>query len=219
MELQEVLETRQSIRRYKETDVPEADIRQMVDAARLAPSGKNLQNWHFIAIKNRQLKEDIVSAIGKHNTMMADEMEKLDMDKAARFRQFFKAATAFVVNAPVMILVYSTAYVPSGYKEYQLLGKDKEMLRYLAGDSNPGMQSLGAAIENLNLKAVDLGYGTCWLTSPNYAAREIEKVIKKEIGFEKEGYFLAALLTLGVPEENQKSPGRKTIDEIYTFVE
>ena len=219
MELQKVLEARQSIRRYKDSPVPQEHIRQMIDAARLAPSGKNLQNWHFIAIKNQQLKEKVVNAIGAQNSMMAGKIEEIDVEKAQRFRQFFKGATSFIAKAPLVLLVYTTTYVPSGYGEYQLLGADEEILRYLAGDANPAMQSLGAAIENLNLKAVDLGYGTCWLTSPNYAARQIEKVIKKEIGFEKDGYFFAALLTLGVAEENQKSPGRKSIEEIYTYIE
>lgn len=219
MELQSVLESRHSIRRYKNIEVPEQDIRQMVDAARLAPSGKNLQSWHFIAIRNQRLKGKIVDAIGKRNSEVADKIEPTDSVRAQRFRNYFKNATSFVLEAPVVILVYSTTYVPSGYEEYKILNADEKILRYLSGDSNPGMQSLGAAIENLNLKAVDLGYGTCWLTSPNYAAREIQKAIMEETGFEKEGYFLAALLTLGVPEETPKGPKKKSIDEIYTYIE
>lgn len=219
MELQKVLESRQSIRRYKDREVPQEHIREIVDAARLAPSGKNLQNWHFIAIKNQNLKEMVVDAIRTQNSKIADQLEATDIERAQKFRQFFKSATSFIIKAPVVLLVYSTTYVPSGYAEYQMLNADQKMLCYLAGDVNPAMQSLGAAIENLSLKAVDLGYGTCWLTSPNYAAREIEAVIRKETGFEKEGYFLAALLTLGVPEENQKSPGRKSIEEIYNYIE
>jgi nitroreductase len=50
-EFSELIKRRQSVRRYKEDAVPTEDIVKMVEAARLAPSGKNLQNWHYIAIR------------------------------------------------------------------------------------------------------------------------------------------------------------------------
>jgi nitroreductase len=81
------------------------------------------------------------------------------------------------------------------------------------------MQSLGAAIEHLYLRAVDMGYGCCWLTSANYAADSIEKLVRTEVGFDDETYYMAALFALGVTEGEPKSPGRKPLDEIYTLVE
>ena len=63
--------------------------------------------------------------------------------------------------------------------------------------TNPGMQSIGAAMENMALEAVNLHYGSCWLTSANYAAAEIEALLKKRIGFEKEGYAKDYLLIDG----------------------
>ena len=80
------------------------------------------------------------------------------------------------------------------------------------------MQSLGAALENFTLTAIDLGYGSCWLTSANYVAAEIEALLKTEAGFEKEGFYMAAMMALGVPEDNPKSPPKKPLEEIYTFI-
>lgn len=37
--------TRRSIRKYKQDEIPEAIVRQMIQAAALAPSGKNRQPW------------------------------------------------------------------------------------------------------------------------------------------------------------------------------
>jgi nitroreductase len=81
------------------------------------------------------------------------------------------------------------------------------------------MQSLGAALENFTLKAIDLGYGSCLLTSANYAAAEIEELLKKEAGFEKEDYYMASMIALGIPEDGQKSPNKKPVDQILTYLE
>jgi hypothetical protein len=84
--------------------------------------------------------------------------------------------------------------------------------------ANPGMQSLGAAIENLTLRTFDLGYGCCWLTSANYAAVAIEDLMREEAGFDREGWYLGALLTLGVPAPGDKSPDKKPLSDICTIL-
>ena len=65
------------------------------------------------------------------------------------------------------------------------------------------------------LAASALGYGGCWMTSPNYAAKEISDFI----GFQKEGYYYVAMVPLGVPEGEIKSPPRKDIEEVMTIIE
>ncbi len=219
MELQEVLYTRQSIRHYKDGDVPEEDIIKMVKAAGTAPSGKNVQNWHFIAIKNKDLMDKISDTIVAKNEEIALEIDKKDSERGAKFRKFVKNFTLFFLKAPVLVVVYTANYYPSGYHELTFMDAPKKATDDILLRRNPGMQSLGAAIENFTLSAIDLGYGTCWLTSANYAAAEIEQLLRDEIGFEKEGYFMAAMLTLGVPQDNPKSPKKKELAEIYTFVE
>ncbi len=219
MELQEVLIRRQSIRHYKEGDIPEAHIKEIVRAAGTAPSGKNIQNWHFICIKNQTLIHKIAETIQKKNEEVSLEMDKKDPEKGNRFRKFVKNLTLFFLQAPVLTVVFTTTYYPSGYHEMTFAEYPKESTDDLVYLRSPGMQSLGAALENFTLKAIDLGYGTCWLTSANYAAREIEDLLKNEIGFEKEGYFMGALMSLGISEDNPKSPGKKPLEEIYTYIE
>lgn len=82
------------------------------------------------------------------------------------------------------------------------------------------MQNIGAAMENMTLQAVELGYGSCWMTGQNYAADEIEQVIERQTGFQKkEGSFLACMLVLGVPQGEAKSPTKKPLTEVCTFVD
>ncbi|HUM55908.1 MAG TPA: nitroreductase family protein [Bacillota bacterium] len=216
MELKEIINKRQSIRKYKEGAIPDRDIKEIIEAAGKAPSGKNIQNWHFAVIKGQDMKDDIAAIITEKNESIALEMEKNDKLKADRFRKFCKNFTVFFTKAAVLTVVYSTFYKPSGFLEYESIGIDPT--GELVTKRNPGMQSLGAALENFTLKAIDMGYGSCWLTSANYASNEIEEYIKNKTGFEKEGFFMSALMSLGIPEENQKSPSKKDIDEICTFL-
>ena len=59
MEFYEVINTRRSIRNYKETPVPEESLDRIIEAVRVSPSGSNRQPWKFIFVKNSELKSKI----------------------------------------------------------------------------------------------------------------------------------------------------------------
>lgn len=217
MEFKDVIYKRQSIRKFTEQDVSQEDLEAILDAGRVAPSGKNSQNWHFVVIRDRGMKEKIGQAILDKNELIAKKMDVKDPEKGLRFRKLAKNFSLFFIDAPVLIVVYATVYHCVGYYEYLFAEFPQEDIDKLSR-SDPGMQNIGAAVENMVLAANDLGYGCCWMTGQNYAADEIVEVIKKETGFEKEGYFLACLLPIGVPQEGAKSPGRKELSEICTFL-
>ena len=61
MNVKEAIEKRKSVRKFKKKEVPDKIIKEVIDAARLAPSGHNLQPWHFVVVKNLlKLKEQKV---------------------------------------------------------------------------------------------------------------------------------------------------------------
>lgn len=217
MEFMELVTKRQSIRKFTPQDVPMEDLLQMVDAARCAPSGKNIQNWHFVITKNKDLFEKIGDAILEKNRLIAEKMKQVDEEKSNRFEKFAKNFTLFYKNAPALVLVFACDYFPSGYPEMNLIGSSKYETEKLFW-RNPGMQNIGAAMENFTLRCVELGYGSCWMTSQNYAADEIELILKQEHGFEMDNFHLAAMLAVGVPQEQQKSPAKKNLEEIYTII-
>ncbi len=81
---------------------------------------------------------------------------------------------------------------------------------------SPGIQNIGAAMQNLQLAAASMGYGGCWMTGCNYAARQIEDIV----GFEKEGYYLACMTPIGVPESaTHTSPPRNPIEDVMTIID
>jgi len=64
MEFYEVIRTRRSIRSYKADHVPEASLRRVLEAARIAPSGSNRQPWRFYVVKTPEKKRRVVQACG-----------------------------------------------------------------------------------------------------------------------------------------------------------
>lgn len=55
----EVVARRRSVRRYKTTPVPDAHLRLILDAGRLAPDSSNRQPWRFLVVKDRTRIERI----------------------------------------------------------------------------------------------------------------------------------------------------------------
>lgn len=62
MKVLDVIQKRRSVRKYKEDPIPEKAFMRVLEAARLAPSGKNFQPWKFIIVKDKALKEKLAQA-------------------------------------------------------------------------------------------------------------------------------------------------------------
>jgi nitroreductase len=62
MKVLEAIQKRRSVRKYKENPIPEEALLRVLEAARLAPSGKNFQPWKFIIVKDKALKEKLARA-------------------------------------------------------------------------------------------------------------------------------------------------------------
>ncbi len=57
MTVEEIVKTRRSIRKYKDTPVPKELIEQVLKAGMAAPSSKNRQPWKFLVVSG-QAKDD-----------------------------------------------------------------------------------------------------------------------------------------------------------------
>ncbi len=211
MEALDFIYKRHSVRKFKVGEVPNEDIRKIIQAATRAPSGKNRQNWHFVVVKNREIIEKMSKAIENKGKAL---VEGLPEEKSRDFLKFLPFYS-FFTKAPVTVLVFAGPYPTTGADLLRAKNAPEEEVAELE-KHNPGIQNVAAAMENLLLAAANLGYGTCWMTGPNFAAKEIQEAV----GFEKEGYYLAAMTPLGVPEEKELwSPERKPLDEVLDIIE
>lgn len=59
MDFFEVVLNRRSVRRFKDMEIPEEIINQILTAGIWAPSGRDNQPWRFAVIRDRELKSEI----------------------------------------------------------------------------------------------------------------------------------------------------------------
>ena len=67
MDIFQVIGDRRSIRKYKETPVESEKIEQVLNAARLAPSWKNLQCWRFLVLTDPERRASLLQAFPDDN--------------------------------------------------------------------------------------------------------------------------------------------------------
>lgn len=155
----EAIKERRSIRKFKPDPVPPEAIKQILEAARLAPSGSNRQPWRFIVITDVEEKK---------------KLSKICLDQA------------FVEEAPVVFVCCAdlNAYAQASRKKRNQEFIDAGVVKYLSGvfadlkyrelaanlpDGDLEEYSAKAfantyiAIEHMVLTATELGLGTCWV--------------------------------------------------------
>ena len=169
--------SRRSIRKYTAEAVADADLQQIIESARLAPSGSNTQPTRFLIVRDEDVKRKIVMADHEQEWMMtAPVFIVCAVDIACRNKQY---------NGPLD--------ETDGSFELKQVIRDGAI-----------------AVEHLALEAEHLGLGTCWTAwfeqSKMRAAVDAPK-----------GYFIVAVLTLGVPAETPAARQRKYLSEIVSY--
>jgi len=160
LNVKEAIEMRRSIRHFRPDEVPDELIEQILEAARLAPSGSNIQPWRFLVVRDKKARKELRRICLKQR---------------------------FVEEAPVVIVCFSDLelfskearekrrqeYIDSGVTA-TLSGRfadPKYRDRWRSLPATPPNQKLIAyakahtfiAIEHLVLMATALGLGTCWV--------------------------------------------------------
>ena len=202
---------RKSIRDYKDAVVPKEDILKMLDAATHAPSPKHQQNWHFVVVQDKEIINKMADAVSKSHEYIASLTKNEDEKKK------FMRVLPYYINfqrSSCAILVYATEYKMVEEKILRENNVGEDIIEVMKSTQSAA-QGIGAAVENFMLAATAMGYGTCYMTGPAHAKKEIEEIIK----FEKSEYSLMSIISLGVPaDETPDSPKRKPLEEVVTFI-
>lgn len=66
----ELVKHRRTIRRFRPDPVPDEYIDKIIEAARWAPSGFNMQPWEFVVIKDKKIKDSILGWIHDYHSLI-----------------------------------------------------------------------------------------------------------------------------------------------------
>lgn len=193
----EAIYTRRSVRKFKADSVPLAIIEELIDGARLAPSGGNSQPWCFKIVTDPVTKTELVSAAYNQK---------------------------FLAEAPVVLVccISLDGYIPNLKKKVRDLGRvqavEPEIVNMVTSWADsladlPVSQiapyayfDVAIAIEHIMLRALDFGLGTCWVSVDEEKVSEI-------FGWGQK-FFPVALLPLGYPAQTPKPQKRRALSEI-----
>ncbi|MBN2000371.1 nitroreductase family protein [candidate division KSB1 bacterium] len=204
MELKETIERRASVRRFTEEQVEPDILQELVRRAGKAPSINNEQPWKFVAVTNIELIRKMGRVVhDKVNSVYPASDPKTENIKSTI--DFF--STVFE-NAPALIVVLTSSYRAFAEKLFEnkeQAHKDLNIQRYY-----PDVQSIGAAVQNILLSAVDLGYGAVWLSALLVARKELEEML--EI---KSPWSIATAVAVGKPDGIVTPTRRKDINDIF----
>lgn len=210
MELFDAIQGRKSIRRFKQSPVPDEHIHKILDAGRFAPSANNTQPWSFLVIKDKELLKQMAEAV----RVMIDRMIPFaeNEKQAQRLTAYKSNYYTFFEHAPVVIAVFMEGYDAGTDKLLARMGYPAEDIKRLR--PLPGLQSVAACVQNMLLAIHSLGYGSCWMTGPLVGQEAFESLL----GFGKEKY-IAALLPIGIPDENPLARNRNLLEEMMRVIE
>jgi nitroreductase len=179
----EVVKNRRSVRKFKDTPIPEDHLTAILDAARLAPTSGNQQPWKFLVLRQRstidELREACIEASLEARRARGETVSEED---TAGVRQYFTD----YLSAPVYVVVLT----------------DNES-RYPTYNHWDGPLAAGY----LMLAARALGYGTV------HATDSIPDAVTKEVLNIPDRYTRVCITPIGVPEAWPESPPKKELDE------
>lgn len=194
----DAIAARRSIRKFKSTPVPRHIIEEIIKAGALAPSSKNRQPWHFV-ITTGKAKEEALSAMEQG---LRREAQQPFLPESAQYIAGAWNTLAIMRQAPVIIFVVN----PLGLDLLTPQNTENRVFEIC------NAQSIGAAVENMSLAAVENGLGSLWICDIYFAYRELCAWLNC-------GGELAAAFALGYAGEEPAPRPRKSWSETVEWRE
>ncbi len=194
----QMMNGRRTIRDFSDRSVPGEVIEHCIRAAGTAPSGANLQPWHFVAVNNPKVKHEIrVAAEAEEKEFYEHRAPKAWLDALAALGTDWQKP--FLEIAPWLIAVF--------VQPFRILADGTRSPTYYA------LESVGIATGLLVTALHSCGLAA--LTHTPSPMGFLNRILGRP---SHEKPFV--LLVVGHPAENALVPdiGRKPLEEISSFV-
>ena len=180
MEALQCIETRRSVRKFKQSPVSHEVMEAIIKEASFAPSWKNTQVTRYVVVEDPTIKAKIANeaVLG------------------------FSFNTGTIENAAALVVV-TMVHGRSGFEKDGSFSTSKED-RWEVFDA-------GIATQTFCLAAHDKGVGSVIMGI--FDEEKVAELIQLE-----EGRKVAALISVGYPDEEPAVPKRKEVEELVRFL-
>ena len=191
MTLGETMFTQRAIRRFRPEPIPDADLHDILEAAIRAPNGGNTQPWHFLVIKDADLRSKFAELY--HEAWWAKRRDQgimgpQDLPPGKNSMRSAMRLADQIGQAPVIVLLCATAQ-----------------------GAGP-MASVIPAAQNLLLAATAFGIGGTITT----LHADVEERVHKLLGIPDSAQVVYCL-PLGYPRGTFGPVQRKPLSEVCSY--
>ena len=198
-QLQTLIRSRRSVRRFLPKSVPTELIIQIIETAIWSPSAHNRQPWRFIVLQTDEKKKQFVDRMGDLflQDLLADGIPELEADQAVQ------KTRGRVMTAPVAILLSLDTAMCDIYPDHRRSSAEHIM----------GVQSVAMAGNTLLLAAHAAGLGGVWLCAPLFVPELATTMLNLPVDWEPQG-----LILLGYPASIPDARSRHNVEEVIRFI-
>ena len=206
-QLDQLIYSRRSIRKYKPAPPPVEWIKPMIMCAIQAPSPSNTQPVRFIKISSDSKKYYIYEAITKAKDHLIARHQLLDISKKVKnLINTYYRFSSFIIDAPWLFAVGVENQANESF--HNRLFNNGLANQKMANDPNMDI-CVGLSVNSFLIKATELGLGTCVLTAPLVFAPDIKKIP------EWAHIDIKCLITAGFPDETPTAPPKKNFSDVF----
>jgi coenzyme F420-0:L-glutamate ligase/coenzyme F420-1:gamma-L-glutamate ligase len=189
---------RRSVRRFRDDPVPQDVLRQVLEAATLAPSAHNSQPWRFAVLASREVKERLAQAMGA-DFLRDLASDGVDLEEA---RRQVERSRERILGAPVAVVLCLDRSVEDLYPEQRRQDASHLMMT----------QSVALAGGTMLLAAHAHDLGGVWMCAPLFAPAAVRHALDLPEEWEAQ-----ALILLGYPEQIPERRKRLSVNDVTRY--
>ncbi len=196
MDLFDAVTTQRAMRRLKPDPIPDAVLRQIMEAAICAPSGGNRQGWSFVVVRDAGVR----ARLGELYRECWGELMKVP---------YYAGAASEPPDSPAAKMLASARHLGEHLGEAPVL-----ILACIAIDpgTTPNLttgSSIYPAVQNIMLAARALGIGSCLTTIHRFRDAKVKELLGIPAHVET-----AALIPLGYPQGKFGKAPRRPLSDV-----
>lgn len=219
MSVIDILKQRKSVRAFLDIEVEKEKISTILEAAKLAPSGVNMQPFHVCVVSGNKKKSIQQKTLEAFDTNTKESMDY--QYYPLQWQEPYKSR-----RKEMGLLMYKTLKIAKEDKEKQLLqwrenykafGAPTVLYFFIDSSLEKGSYlDYGMFLQSIMLVATELGLGTC----PMASLAEFPAIVKHELNIDENKLLLCGI-ALGYEDKNANinsfRTSRVTLKEFATF--
>lgn len=180
------IEARRSVKHYDaEHEMSETEVKKLFEATILSPTSFNIQNWRFVNVVDKALREQIWEASWKQAQVKDASLLILI---CADLNATDDRPERYWANAPEEVSSKLVPMITGFYKDNEQLRRDE------------ALRSVGIASQTMMLAAKAMGYDSCPMIG--FDPKKVAEIIKLP-----ENHMIGLMLTIGKAAQAARERG------------